>query len=182
VRLALPAPLVPPALREHKVSKVPSVRRVPSGSEGRLVLWDRLDRSDRRVRREKPVAKAQLDPPASADRQDRKAPPAHLAPPDQPVQRVTPAWQRQLAWLRVRIAFAARTMKSWLVLFVGAVRPTERSAQPLARQQPVYVYVGDLGSILAKEVGHRRAPTGLGQTGASAAPGSALPSRASSRA
>jgi hypothetical protein len=164
VGLALPAQLVRPAPKEHKVSKDPSVLRAQSGSRERLALRDRPDRSDRKVRRGKPVAKARLDRPANADRQDRKAPPAHLAPPDQPVQRVTPAWQRQLAWLRVRIAFAARTMKSWLVLFVGAVRPTERSAQPLARQQPVYVYVGDLGSILAKEVGHRRAPTGLGQT------------------
>jgi hypothetical protein len=35
--------------------------------------------------------------------------------------------------------------KSWLVSFARAVRPTERSARRLARQQPVYVYGGDLG-------------------------------------
>jgi hypothetical protein len=143
VRLALPAPLVPPALREHKVSKVPSVRRVPSGSEGRLVLWDRLDRSDRRVRREKPVAKAQLDPPASADRQDRKAPPAHLVPRAPRARRVTPARDRQFASSLVQIASAAKMTKCWLVLFARAVRPTERGARRRARRQPVYVCAGE---------------------------------------
>jgi hypothetical protein len=35
--------------------------------------------------------------------------------------------------------------KSWLVSFARAARPTERNARRLARQQPVYVYGGDLG-------------------------------------
>ena len=38
----------------------------------------------------------------------------------------------------------AETMKSWLVLFVPVVRPTERNARWLVRKQPVCVYVGDL--------------------------------------
>src|SRR5262249_58507302 len=49
----------------------------------------------------------------------------------------------------VRIAFAAETTKSWLVLFARVVRPTERSARLPARQQPGYVYVGDLGHRVA---------------------------------
>jgi hypothetical protein len=90
------------------------------------------------------VAKAQSDPPASEDHQGRKAPLAHPAPPDQLARRVTPARHRQFASSLVRVAFAAETTKSWLVLFARAVRPTERSARPLARQQLVYAYVGDL--------------------------------------
>jgi hypothetical protein len=35
-------------------------------------------------------------------------------------------------------------MKSWLVLFVAVVRPTERNARRRVREQPVCVYVGDL--------------------------------------
>src|SRR5262249_10290422 len=61
----------------------------------------------------------------------------------------TPARHRQFASSPVRIAFAAATTKSWLVLFARAVRPTERSARRPARQQPVYVYVGDLGHRVA---------------------------------
>jgi hypothetical protein len=34
--------------------------------------------------------------------------------------------------------------KSWLVSFARAARPRERNARRLARQQPVYVYGGDL--------------------------------------
>ena len=91
------------------------------------------------------MAKAQSAPPASADHQGRKAPLAHPAPPDQLARRVTPARHRQFASSLVWIAFAAETTRSWLVLFARAVRPTERSARPLARQQLVYVYAGDLG-------------------------------------
>jgi len=40
-------------------------------------------------------------------------------------RRVTPARHRQFALSRVRIAFAAETAKSWLVLFARAVRPME---------------------------------------------------------
>jgi hypothetical protein len=172
VKLALPAQLDRPAPRAHKASKDPSVPRVPSGSGGRLALRERPDQSDRRVRRAKPVAKAQSAPPANADRwerpdqsdrrgkpaakaqpdplvnadrQDRKAPLAHPAPPDQRVRRVIPVRQQQFASLLVRIASAVETTKSWPVLFARAVRPTERSARPLARQQPAYVCVGDLG-------------------------------------
>ena len=50
---------------------------------------------------------------------------------------------------RVWIAFAAEMTKPWLVLFARAVGPTERSARPLAQQQPVYVYVSDLGHRIA---------------------------------
>ena len=148
MRPARPGQLVPAALRAHKVSKDRSVPRAPSGSGGRLALWDRLDRSDRRVRREKPVAKAQSGPPANADRQDRRAPLAHPAPPGQRAQRVIPARHRQFASLLVQIALAAETTKSWLVLSARGGRSMERSARRLARQQPVYVYVGDLVTVL----------------------------------
>ena len=149
VKLALPALLVQPAPRAHKASKDPSVPRAPSASAGRLALPDRPDRSDRRVRRVrrvKPVAKAQLDPAANVDRQDRRAP---LAQPDRRARRVTRARHRQFASSPVRIAFAAETTKSWLVLFARAVRPTERSARRPARHQPVYVHVDDLGHRVA---------------------------------
>jgi hypothetical protein len=92
----------------------------------------------------------------NADRQDRKAPLAHPAPPDQRVRRVTPVRQQQFASLLVRIASAVERTKSWPVLFARAVRPTERSARPLARQQLVYVYVGDLGPSVFR-MPHRRA-------------------------
>jgi hypothetical protein len=158
VRLALPAQLVLPAPRVHRVSKDPSVLRVQSESRERLALWDRLDQSDRRVRRGKLVAKVRSGPPANADRQDRRVLLAHPAPLDQRARRVTPARNRQfasspvriVASSPVRIAFAAETMKSWLVLFARVVRPTERSARRLARQQPVYVYVGDLVRVRAQ--------------------------------
>lgn len=113
MRLALPDLLVPPALRAFKASKDRSAPRGPSASRDRLALPDRPDRSDRRAHREKPVAKAQLDPAANADRPDRRA------------RRVTPARHRPFASSPVRIAFAAETTKSWLVLFARAVRPTE---------------------------------------------------------
>src|SRR5262249_6452277 len=141
--------LVQPAPRAHKASKDPSVPRAPSASAGRLALPDRPDRSDRRVRRVKPVAKAQSDPAAKVDRQDRRAPLAQPARPDRRARRVTPARHRQFASSPVRIAFAAETTKSWLVLFARAVRPTERSARRPARHQPVYVYVDDLGHRVA---------------------------------
>jgi hypothetical protein len=89
------------------------------------------------------VAKAQSDPPASADHQGRKAPLAHPALPELLARRVTPARHQQFASSLVRIAFAAETTKSWLVLFARTVRPTERSARRLARQRPVYVYADD---------------------------------------
>jgi hypothetical protein len=144
VKLVLPAQLVRPAPRALKASKDPSVPRAQLESRGRLALRDRQDRSARRGRREERVAKAQLAPLASADHLGRKAPLAHPAPRDRLARRVTPAWHRQFASSPVRIAFAAETTKSWLVLFARAVRPMERSARPLAQQQPVYVYVGDL--------------------------------------
>jgi hypothetical protein len=131
--------------RAHKASKDLSVPRAPSASAGRLALPDRLDRSDRRVRRGRPVARAQSAPLANADRPDRRAPLARPARPDRRARRVTPARHRQFASSLVRIAFAAEMTKSWLVLFARAVRPTERSARCLARQQPVSVYVGELG-------------------------------------
>ena len=134
------------APRALKASKDPSVPRAQSESRGRLALRDRQDQSARRGRREERVAKAQSAPPASADHQGRKAPLAHPAPPDQLARRVTPARHQQFALSLVWIAFAAETTKSWLVLFARAVRPTERSARPLARQQLVYAYVGDLSS------------------------------------
>ncbi len=134
------------APRALKASKDPSVPRAQSESRGRLALRDRQDQSARRGRREERVAKAQSAPPASADHQGRKAPLAHPAPPDQLARRVTPARHQQFALSLVWIAFAAETTKSWLVLFARAVRPTERSARPPARQQLVYAYVGDLSS------------------------------------
>ena len=143
VKLALPARLVQPAPRAHKASKDPSVPRAPSASAGRLALPDRPDRSDRRARREKPAVKAQSDRAANADRPDRRAPLAR------PARRVTPARHRQFASSPVRIAFAAETTKSSLVLFARAVRPTERSARRPARHQPVYVHVDDLGHRVA---------------------------------
>ena len=146
VKLALPALLVQPAPRAHKASKDPSDPRAPSASAGWLALPERPDRSDRRARRVKPVAKAQSDPAANVDRQDRRAP---LAQPDRRARRVTRARHRQFASSPVRIAFAAETTKSWLVLFARAVRPTERSARRPARHQPVYVHVDDLGHRVA---------------------------------
>jgi hypothetical protein len=136
---------VRPVRRGRKGSKDRSVPRAPSESRGRLALRDRPDQSDHRDHRGKLVAKAQSDPPANADRQDRRALLAHPAPPDQRGPRVTPARHPQFASSPVRIALAAETMKSWLVLFARAVRPTERSARPLVRRQAVYVYAGDLG-------------------------------------
>jgi hypothetical protein len=149
VRLALPDRLVPPAPRAFKASKDRSVPRGPSGSRGRPALQDRLDQLDRKVPKVKPVAKAQSAPPASADRQERKALPAHPAQQDQPARRETPARHQQFAWSPVWIALAAETTKSWLVLFARAVRQRERSARRLGRPQPVYVHVGDLGHRVA---------------------------------
>ena len=95
------------------------------------------------------MAKAQSDPPASADHLGRKAPLAHPASPDQLARRVTPARHRQFASSPVRIAFAAETTKSWPILFAQVVRSTERSARRLERPQPVYLYVGELGQCIA---------------------------------
>ena len=89
--------MVRPARRTRKASKDPSVLRAQSESRERLALWDRLDQSDRRVRREKLVAKARSGPPANADRQDRRALLALSAPPDQRARRVTPGRHRQFA-------------------------------------------------------------------------------------
>jgi hypothetical protein len=141
--------LARPVPRAHKASKDLSVPRALSASAGRLALRDRLDRSDRRVRRARPVARAQSDPRAIADRPGRKAPLARPARPDRRVRRVTPDRHRQFAPLLAQIAFAAEMTKSWLVLFARAARPTERNARRLARQQPVYVYGGDLGQPVA---------------------------------
>jgi hypothetical protein len=90
------------------------------------------------------VAKAQSDPPASADHQGRKVPRAHPAPPDQPARRATRARPRQFASSRVRIPLGAETTKSWPVSCAQAAPATERSARPLERQQLVYAHVVDL--------------------------------------
>jgi hypothetical protein len=111
VRLALPDQSVRPAPRAFKASKDPSVPRDQSVSRGRLALRDRQDQSARRGRREKRVAKAQSDPPASADHQGHKAPLAHPVPLDQLARRVIPARHRQFAWSPVWTAFAAETTK-----------------------------------------------------------------------
>ena len=95
--LALPVLLVRPAPKALKASKDPSVPRAQSVSRGRLALRDRQDQSARRGRREKRVAKAQSDPPASADHQGRKAPLAHSVPPDQSARRAIPARHPQVA-------------------------------------------------------------------------------------
>ncbi len=81
---------------------------------------------------------------ASLDRPDPRDPLGQPAQPDQRARRVTPARHRQFGLSPVRMAFAAETTKSWLVLFARAARPTERSARLPAPQQPGYVYVGDL--------------------------------------
>jgi hypothetical protein len=146
---ALRVRLVRPVPRAHKASKDLSVPRGPSASAGRLALRDRLDRSDRRVHRERLVARAQSAPLANADRPDRKAPLARPARPDRRARRVTPDRHRQFASSLAPIAFAAQMTKSWLVLFARAARPTGRNARRLARQQPVYVYGGDLGQPVA---------------------------------
>jgi hypothetical protein len=144
VKLALRDRLVPPDPRAFKASKDRSVPRGPSASKGQLVLPDRPDRSDRKARRGKRVAKDQSAPPANVDHPGRRVPQGHPVPPDLLARRVTPARHQQFASSLVRIAFAAETTKFWLVLFARTVRPTERSARPLARQRPVYVYVDDL--------------------------------------
>jgi hypothetical protein len=120
--------------------------RAQSESRGQLALRDHKDQSARRGRREMLVAKAQSDPPASADHQGCKVPRAHPAPPDQLARRATPARHRQFASSRVRIALAAETTKSSPVSCAQAARATERSARPLERQQLVYAYVVDLSS------------------------------------
>ena len=123
--LALLARLVRPAPRVLKASKDLSVPRARSESEARLALPDRLDRSDRRVRRGRAVARAQSAPLANADRPDRRARLARPARPDRRARRVTPARHRQFASSLVQIALAAETTKSWPVLFARAVRSTE---------------------------------------------------------
>jgi hypothetical protein len=130
--------------RAHKASKDPWGPRALSGSGDQLALRARPDRSDRRVRRAKPVAKAQSAPPAIADRPARRAPLARPARQDRQAQRATLGRLRQFAWSPVPTAFAAETTKSWLVSFARAARPTERNARRLAQQQRVYVYGGDL--------------------------------------
>ena len=109
--------MVRPVPRAHKASKDPSVLRALSGSGDQLALRDR------------PVRRAPLARPAPQDRQARRATPGRL---------------RQFAWSPVPTAFAAEMTKSWLVSFARAARPRERNARRLARQQPVYVYGGDL--------------------------------------
>ena len=71
----------------------------------------------------------------SLDPRDLRDPLGQPARPDRRARRVTPARHRQFGSSPVRIAFAAETTKSWLVLF-GLPAP----------QQPGYVYVGDLCS------------------------------------
>jgi hypothetical protein len=143
-KLALRVRLVRPVPRAHKASKDLSVPRAPSASAGRLALPARLDRSDRRVRRGRPVARAQSDPLANADRPDRKAPLARPARQDRQARRAIPARLWQFAWSPVPTAFAAEMTKSWLASFARAARLRERNARRLAPQQPVSVYVGDL--------------------------------------
>jgi transposase len=91
----------------------------------------------------KPVAKAQSDPPASAEPQGRKGLPAHLVLPAPRGRRVTRARHRQFASSLVPIASAAKTTKCWLVLCARAVRRTERGARHRARRQLVYVCAGE---------------------------------------
>jgi hypothetical protein len=71
VKLALPAQLDRPAPRALKASKDLLVPKDQSGSRERLALWERPDQSDRRVRRGRPVARAQSAPLANADRRER---------------------------------------------------------------------------------------------------------------
>jgi hypothetical protein len=52
--------------------------------------------------------------------------------------------------IRTCCKVSSETTKSWLAFFARAVPPTERSARPLARQQPVYVYVVDLRHRVAR--------------------------------
>jgi len=62
----------------------------------------------------------------------------------------------------------AETMKSWLVLFVPVVRPTERNVRWLVREQPVCVYdaqidIGEAGDIArrARRARHKALHNGL---------------------
>ena len=91
-----------------------------------LGLRDLLDRPDPRGLRDPLGLRGSLDP---------RDPLGQPARPDRRARRVTPARHRQFGSSLVRIAFAAaETMKSWLVLFARAARPTERSA-PLPAPQ-----------------------------------------------
>ena len=85
-----------------------------------LGLRDLLDRLEPRGLRD-PVGLR-----ASLDRPDPRDPLGQPAQPDQRARRVTPARHRQFGSSPVRIAFAAETTKSWLVLFARAARPPER--------------------------------------------------------
>jgi hypothetical protein len=116
-----------------------------------LGLGDSLDPPDLQ---DPPGLRGSLDPPDprdplglrdSLDPPDPRDPLGQPARPDRRARRVTPARHRQFGSSPVRIAFAAETTKSWLVLFARAARPTERSARLPAPQRPGYVYVGDLG-------------------------------------
>ena len=73
---------------------------------------------------------------------------------------MNPALHPQFASSLERISFAVETMKSLLALFARAVRPTERSARPLAQQQQVYAYVGDLGGADFQHVRQKHAEMG----------------------
>jgi hypothetical protein len=135
----LPGRWVQRARRARKVRKDPSGHKAPSASAGQPALPDRQDRWDRRVRL---ADKAQLDPAASAARQERRDP---LVQQGRRAQQVIPARRQQFALSPARTPFAVRTTRCWPVWFVRWARPRERNARRLARQQPVYVYGGDLG-------------------------------------
>jgi hypothetical protein len=138
---APPVLLVLPALRAHKVRKDPSVHKAPSASAGLLVLPDRQDQSDRRVRRARLADKALPDPAASAARQERRDP---LVQQGRRAQQVIPARRQQFALSPAWTPFAVRTTRCWPVWFVRWARPTERNAQRPARRQPACVYVGNV--------------------------------------
>jgi hypothetical protein len=112
----------------------------------RVLLWlafCRVDRADPRGLRDplglresldRPDPRDLLDPLDLPDPRDLPDPLGQPARPDRRARRVTPARHRQFGSSLVRIAFAAETTKSWLVLFARAARPTERSA-PLPAPQ-----------------------------------------------
>ena len=110
----------------------------PRDLQDPLGLRASVDRPDPRDLRDPLGLRDLLDWP------DPRDPLGQPARPDQRARRVTPARHRQFGSSPARIAFAAETTKSWLVLFARAARPTERSARLPAPQQPGYAYVGDL--------------------------------------
>ena len=74
VQPAQQVPLVRADLEARKGRKVPLVRKAPPVSVAKRARLARKDRSVRKVRRAKLVHKGRQGPPASAAKQDRKAP------------------------------------------------------------------------------------------------------------